>query len=752
MNAPLHFRLATLSDARQLAQVHYRCAKGQPGRFLGDLGCAFLHQFYRVILKETHSVVICAVNEENRVLGFLVHTLDAQKNRQAMRNARLRLFSGALLSLLRHPGSIWRVWSRYRSLSTRDSVGHYSVNSGPRGLHLAVLPEARARGTALKLQLRSLQVMRALGADTVRFEVDQQNEGTVRFHRALGAKIVQAIVTPDGNERLIMAYVLEKTDAPPSAVRIRSAGADDLKAIVRVHLSAFFSGFTLSMLGPTFLHKYYRQVLSFDEGILLVAEIEGQIVGFIAGSTNPRRFYQALSQHKWEFAVPALLAVLRRPHLMLRVGGLVRRSLFPLERLNAGSQASCELSNLSVCPERTGQGIGKALVSAFIDVAQEKKALNISLTTDAENNEDVNRFCQRLGFRLHRSFQASRKRLINEYVLVLPEKQSPATSANESDPDRDPKRPDIRPVHQEVYLAALRKSGARVLAGSGGVFWQGIEMRSMERRPEFYLDMPSADELNRVFWKAYSPLATYVCRVDAEHPQNAWLYLCDDQEYRLEKLSSPARRDIRRAIRELTFEFLDASTFLERGEKPFCDTRRRVGLSDGTPRAFRRTFQHFCENPAHHVIGAWAGDTLAAFMTVVTVDDWGDLYAFAANEHLRLCPNNGLIHFALDYFLAQHRIRVVNYGLSSIQEVSNAKSLHAFKKKVGFQCHPVHRAVVFHPFMRPLANRATLTALRAYRFLQPGNLPVRKAAGILATYLGAEPQPKDVSKDEADES
>ena len=157
------------------------------------------------------------------------------------------------------------------------------------------------------------------------------------------------------------------------------------------------------------------------DGDLLVAEVEGKIVGFVAGFTDPRRFYQTLARHKWHFVIPALPSVPRHPSLLLRAWSLARRVMFPLERLADASQASCELSSAAVRPEAAGQGIGQALVHAFVDAARAKNASGVSLTTDAVNNEDVNRFYRRLGFRLHRTFQASSGRFMNEYMLDLPE-------------------------------------------------------------------------------------------------------------------------------------------------------------------------------------------------------------------------------------------------------------------------------------------------------------------------------------------
>jgi hypothetical protein len=90
----------------------------------------------------------------------------------------------------------------------------------------------------------------------------------------------------------------------------------------------------------------------------------------------------------------------------------------------------------------------------------------------------------------------------------------------------------------------------------------------------------------------------------------------------------------------------------------------------------------------------------------------------------------------------------VSAGLSSIQEVSGAQGLHFFKKKVGFECWPVHRGAVFHPLLAPLANIATLQALRVLRRLRPGSPAIRKAAGLLSSYLGHNPMPPNGSLSE----
>ncbi|MGA2034651.1 MAG: hypothetical protein ABSG68_20580 [Thermoguttaceae bacterium] len=298
-------------------------------------------------------------------------------------------------------------------------------------------------------------------------------------------------------------------------------------------------------------------------------------------------------------------------------------------------------------------------------------------------------------------------------------------------------------VTMEEYISALRRQGTRATPGCPGTCWQRSETLAMERTPPFCLDVPAKEEIRVLLRRTRSLVASYVRPADAEHPPNAWLYLCQNRDYHLDVLAATARRDARRALRAFRLDFLDSSQFLQHGVVPFCETRARVGLSDGTPELFHNYARRLVQNPAYKIVGAWRGDCLAAYLWMMLVDDWAAIGAYAADEHLRYCPNNGLIDFALDYCLTQRRCCRVSYGLSSLQETSNALTLDYFKKRVGFEARPVHRAFAFHPVLRPLINSSTQWMLKHGARLFPRSRMVRKAAGLLNTYLGWHHPPRD---------
>ena len=81
------------------------------------------------------------------------------------------------------------------------------------------------------------------------------------------------------------------------------------------------------------------------------------------------------------------------------------------------------MSSIAVRPVSTNRGVGKALVREFLDRARELQAVEVYLTTDAENNESTNAFYRRLGFQLKETFITPRGRPLNEFIFPLQERR-----------------------------------------------------------------------------------------------------------------------------------------------------------------------------------------------------------------------------------------------------------------------------------------------------------------------------------------
>jgi hypothetical protein len=286
------------------------------------------------------------------------------------------------------------------------------------------------------------------------------------------------------------------------------------------------------------------------------------------------------------------------------------------------------------------------------------------------------------------------------------------------------------------YAADLASSGVQVLPGAPGTFWTRHESGALMRRPTFHVGPPASGEVREVLWRGRAMVASYLLEPDECHRANAWLYLCTDQTYALEKLASNGRRDVRRGLRELRVAPLTAEQLLAHGAQAFCDTRRRNGLSDGTPEEFRRRFVAEACLPEVVYLGAWKEGQLAAFISIIEVEDWVELGNYSMDALRRYTPNDALFYSTFFHYLVERKCRLVCGGLSSIQEESNAAGLHIFKRKVGYEARPVHRAFVAHPLLRPFVNRLTLWGVNTALRLSPADRRLRKAGGVLACMLG----------------
>ncbi len=197
---------------------------------------------------------------------------------------------------------------------------------------------------------------------------------------------------------------------------LRPMRSEDLPEIVRTHMRSF-PDFFLTFLGPRFLELLYRNIALDSEGILLVADIDGRAVGFVAGVTRQTGFYRRLIRRQaWAFAWAATSAAFQRPAIIPRLWRALHR---PGDA--AQSTAEACLMSIAVSPEFQGRGLGKQLVGAFCHELVARGESVVCLTTDRDDNAATNCFYQQLDFKLVRWFVTPEGRTMNEYIRNLQE-------------------------------------------------------------------------------------------------------------------------------------------------------------------------------------------------------------------------------------------------------------------------------------------------------------------------------------------
>lgn len=197
---------------------------------------------------------------------------------------------------------------------------------------------------------------------------------------------------------------------------------EDCPKAVEIHLQAF-EGFFLSLLGPSFLSLLYKSIIEDDSGIAFVAKKNEQILGFVAGTIQPTGFYSRLiKRHLFEFFLSSLFAFYKNPEIAPRLFRALKKPGQSVPKENCAT-----LMSIAVDPICQSSGVGKELVTAFLEEARSKGSKYVNLTTDAINNENVNRFYLRMGFELFRSFTTPEGREMNEYLIAIDGKAEPVS-------------------------------------------------------------------------------------------------------------------------------------------------------------------------------------------------------------------------------------------------------------------------------------------------------------------------------------
>lgn len=180
----MHVRFAKLSDASELAEIHAAAALSLSDTLIPSLGKGFLRCYYRVLLSEPHSIVLCAVQEDGRISGFASGSTSSLEHARAIKQNNLRLAWSCLPSLIRRPRLSFSLRIRAAKIGSNYSAGEahaffwaWREGDGP-------------AGGAMFLFEQWLAAARLCGAQDIFMDVEKQNTKVLAIHRAMGAEIV----------------------------------------------------------------------------------------------------------------------------------------------------------------------------------------------------------------------------------------------------------------------------------------------------------------------------------------------------------------------------------------------------------------------------------------------------------------------------------------------------------------------------------------------------------------------------------
>jgi len=190
--------------------------------------------------------------------------------------------------------------------------------------------------------------------------------------------------------------------AERGSVEVRDIAPGDVPAVAALH-RRMFPDYFLSHMGQRFLECFYREFVLWAENCATVADLEGQVVGFVAGSADSANLYRRLYRRR--FLTIGGLVVARffadgyvRRHVFRRLPhvGLAIRSLFTRRSRrppgtpdpDSGEPLACLLS-IAVSPEHRGRGIAEQMVDQFCGQLRGCGAREVLLSARPENKRAI---------------------------------------------------------------------------------------------------------------------------------------------------------------------------------------------------------------------------------------------------------------------------------------------------------------------------------------------------------------------------
>jgi hypothetical protein len=295
----------------------------------------------------------------------------------------------------------------------------------------------------------------------------------------------------------------------------------------------------------------------------------------------------------------------------------------------------------------------------------------------------------------------------------------------------------------EAYLDHLRSLGqTAVMSDTSRYAWTIAERGLLQRIPLEFTDEPDPDEVYRLLSMPGILLVTYLRPPDETRPANAFCYVCQEPDYRVEALERHARADIRYGLRNYIVRLCTFDEIGELGHQAAVDTCLRHGQSAPPREQLRRFAEVHRNRPFYEAWGAWKGSELYAWMSVIRIADYAVLEVVRSRTGAKGSPNNAVLYTATRKYIVYDKCRYVSSGLSTIKPDTNAVTLHAYKKRMGYVPTPVHRVFVPRRLLRPLLEtRGGSRLLDLASRLAPKMSKLQQAAGLSRLMSGRETAP-----------
>ena len=163
----------------------------------------------------------------------------------------------------------------------------------------------------------------------------------------------------------------------------------------------------LSDLGLPFVSRYYEAARREDSvaGICALEPASEQVIGWAVGSPDPGVLFAKLREPFSWFLVQMLKLAITHPLVSMQLVS----SLLSAGRAVEVSEDGIELTYIGVSPAWQGKGLGKSLMTKFIDLSR-SKGYDLVVLSVEEENRTATALYEKFNFKIVASFTEGRYR------------------------------------------------------------------------------------------------------------------------------------------------------------------------------------------------------------------------------------------------------------------------------------------------------------------------------------------------------
>lgn len=179
----MKYRIPISEEAPALVKVHTRAFNDF---FLTELGISFLHTYYRAVIQTQGSIAVCAINDDNEIIGFATGCENAKGyNRNLVLKNITRFSLQGIRLVFTKPGAIYRLLKNFEKKSNPNDDGNYAEL-----FSIAVLPDNKGLGVGKKLLERFEIEAKLKGCKKMTLTTDfYNNDQVVAFYKKNGYRV-----------------------------------------------------------------------------------------------------------------------------------------------------------------------------------------------------------------------------------------------------------------------------------------------------------------------------------------------------------------------------------------------------------------------------------------------------------------------------------------------------------------------------------------------------------------------------------